>query len=174
MSNKIQQLLSNRDSILNTITAYCNANKRPCPRSHIYSVHGEIDETLKLLATNEDIIGSRGRNGGFMVTAEAERIKSSIKDAAKDRIKAKLASKKAAAKTNEADPFPAVETAPAATNEVVFGDDNTNTVDETVERIRAAVADEDAKQEDSSEDDEFAAMMREIASGISPNAHFNG
>lgn len=172
--SKIQLLLANRDAILNTISSYCQQNNRPCPRTHIYSVHGDIAETLKLLATNEDIVGSRGRNGGFMIASEVEKVKENIKTAAKERIKANLASKK---------DQPKVETAaPAQTDsvEVTFDTDEQTSevtveepsIDDTVERMRAAVEQEEAQQ-DTSEDDEFAAMMRDIASNISPNAHFN-
>jgi hypothetical protein len=170
--SKIQILLANRDAILNTISSYCQQNNRPCPRTHIYSVHGDIAETLKLLATNEDIVGSRGRNGGFMIASEVEKVKENIKTAAKERIKANLASKK---------DQPKVETssaAPAQTDsvEVTFdSDDNSNdaepSIDDTVERMRLAAEQEDTQQ-DSDEDEEFAAMMRNIAGNISPNAHF--
>ena len=169
--SKIQTLLANRDAILNTIASYCQQNNRPCPRTHIYSVHGDITETLKLLATNEDIIGSRGRNGGFMLASEAEKVKESIKTAAKERIKTKLASKKEQTKVEASPAAPASDSV-----EVTFdSDDNSNdaeqSIDDTVERMRLAAEQEDTQQ-DSDEDEEFAAMMRNIAGNISPNAHF--
>lgn len=62
----------NKTDILNAINDYNTGNDRPCPKTFLAGKFGvDILDMLDVLKKDGSIVGKRGRNGGFVLSANA-------------------------------------------------------------------------------------------------------